>query len=99
VDVVHKDDVLRQVEIDANTDCGHGEAATNGFRKRMQSIRAALDERDFYAQKSLHFEKLQGKRDHQRSMRINNQWRLIVEIVGEVPNKKIWVIGIEDYHH
>jgi len=64
----------------------------------MQSIRAALDERDFYAQKSPHFEKLQGKRDHQRSMRINDQWRLIVEIMGEPPNKKVWIIGIEDYH-
>jgi toxin HigB-1 len=98
LDVDYKDETLRKAEIDPAADCGHGEAATNGFRKRMQSIRAALDERDFYAQKSLHFEKLQGKRDHQRSMKINDQWRLIVEIVGKAPNKKVWIIGIEDYH-
>lgn len=94
----HKDENLRKAEIDPAADCGLGEAVTNGFRKRMQSIRAALDERDFYAQKSLHFEKLKGDRDHQRSMRINDKWRLILEIVGEAPNKKVWIIGIEDYH-
>lgn len=98
MDVVFQDELLQQVEIDPNTDCGHGEAVTNGFRKRMQSIRAALDERDFYAQKSLRFEKLKGQRDHQRSMRINDQWRLIVEIEGTAPKKTVRIVGIEDYH-
>jgi len=93
-----KDENLRRVEIDPAADCGHGQAITKMFRRRMQSIRAALDERDFYAQKSLHFEKLEGKRDHQRSMRLNDQWRLILEIIGEAPIKKVWIIGIEDYH-
>jgi proteic killer suppression protein len=64
----------------------------------MQQIRSAMDERDFYALKSLRFEKLQGKRQHQRSIRINDQWRLILEIVGEAPKKTVWIIGIEDYH-
>ena len=98
MEVEHRDENLRKVETDATADCGHGESVTNGFRRRMQTIRSALDERDFYAQKSLHFEKLQGKRDHQRSMKINNQWRLILELVGESPNKKVLIIGIEDYH-
>jgi proteic killer suppression protein len=93
-----KDENLRQVERDIAADCGHGQAVTKMFRRRMQTIRAALDARDFYAQKSLHFEKLQGRRDHQRSMKLNDQWRLIVEILGEAPNKTVWIIGIEDYH-
>jgi proteic killer suppression protein len=92
------DETLLQAETDPDADCGHGEAVTNGFRKRMQSIRAAVDERDFYVQKSLHFEKLQGARAHQHSMRINKQWRLIVELKGEAPNKKVCVVSIEDYH-
>jgi toxin HigB-1 len=93
-----KDESLRRVEVDPAADCGHGQAITKAFRKRMQSIRAALDERDFYNQKSLHFEKLEGKRDHQRSMKLNDQWRLILEIVGVAPNKTVWIVGIEDYH-
>jgi proteic killer suppression protein len=92
-----KDENLRRVEIDATADCGRGEAVTKAFRKRMQSIRAALDERDFYAQKSFHFEKLKGG-DGLRSMRLNDQWRLIIEIVGEAPSKTVWSIGIADYH-
>jgi len=52
----------------------------------------------FMQLKSMHFEKLQGSRRHQRSMRINDRWRLIIEIVGEAPNKKVLIIGIEDYH-
>jgi proteic killer suppression protein len=64
-----KDENLRLVETSLAADCGHGQAITKMFRRRMQSIRAALDERDFYAQKSFHFEKLQGNRDHQRSMK------------------------------
>jgi proteic killer suppression protein len=31
-------------------------------------------------------------------MRLNDQWRLIVEIQGEAPNKTIHVIEIVDYH-
>src|ERR1039458_3089345 len=92
-----KDENLRNVEVDAKADCGRGQAVTKAFRKRMQSIRAALDERDFYAQKSLHFEKLQGE-EGLRSMRLNDQWRLMLEIVGEAPDKTMWILGIEDYH-
>ena len=68
------------------------------FRKRMQAIRAAPDERVFYRMKSFHYEKLAGARSHQRSMRLNNQFRLIVEYEGKSPNKTVVVIAIEDYH-
>ena len=74
------------------------EAVTNVFRKRMQLIRAAPDERDFYALKSLHYEKLQGDRSHQHSMRLNQKYRLILEYEGEGADKTIVIVGIEDYH-
>jgi proteic killer suppression protein len=64
----------------------------------MQAIRAASDDRDFYALKGLHFEKLEGARSHQRSMRVTKKWRLIVELRGEAPNKIVRILGIEDYH-
>jgi toxin HigB-1 len=64
----------------------------------MQVIRAALDERDFYALKSLRYEKLKGRRGHQHSMRLNDQFRLIVEYEGTGPDKTVVVVGIEDYH-
>jgi toxin HigB-1 len=74
------------------------EAITNAFLRRMQTIRAANDERDFYALKSLHYEKLKGHRDHQHSMRLNDQFRLIVEYEGTGPAKTIVIVGVEDYH-
>lgn len=64
----------------------------------MQQIRSAVDERDFYQQKSLHFEKLKGGRSHQHSVRLNDQWRLILEFDGDGSSKTVVIVAIEDYH-
>ena len=75
----------------------YSQAIVKAFRKCMQVIDNAVDERDLYAMKSLHFEKLQG-REPERSMRLNRQWRLIVELDESEARKKVRVKGIEDYH-
>lgn len=64
----------------------------------MAWLRDAEDERDLYALKSLHFEKLKGARAHQRSLRLNDQFRLIVEIVPTGARNAVVVVSIEDYH-
>ena len=68
------------------------------FKKRLNYIDAAKDERDFYAMKSLHFEKLKGKRSHQHSMRLNRQWRLILELKKDIGGNIVVIVNIEDYH-
>jgi toxin HigB-1 len=98
MEVEFDDESLGRLEADGQFDTRFDRAIVRGFRKLMQVIRAAVDERDFYAMKSLHFKKLEGDRSHERSMRINDQWRLIVELKGDAPNKKIRVKKIEDYH-
>jgi len=98
MEVEFADESLDRLEIDFQFTAGFDRATVKGFRKTMQVIRAAPDERDFYALKGLRFEKLEGARSHQRSMRVTKQWRLIVELHGEAPNKVVRVIGIEDYH-
>ena len=65
---------------------------------RIQQIVAALNEKDFYNSKGLHYEKLKGDRDHQHSMRLNDQWRLILELVERKGQKIVRIVGIEDYH-
>lgn len=60
-------------------------------------IRAASDSRDIRAFKSLRLEKLKGKRRTQHSLRLNKQWRLIIEVEKGEPNT-IWIVDIEDYH-
>ncbi len=96
--VTHGDSNLERLERDASFTGGWSPAVVKAFRKRMNFIRQALDERDLYAWKSLEFEKLKGPRSHQHSVRINDQWRLILEFNGEAPNKAAVIVSIEDYH-
>lgn len=97
MEVVFRNPDLDRLETDPNFDCGYSQAIVRAYRKRMQAIRSAEDERTFYAMKSLHFEKLHG-RGHQRSMRLNDQWRLILELESTEDGKVVCVISIEDYH-
>jgi toxin HigB-1 len=89
---------LEQLEKDPACNGGFGVVVVRGYRKVMRFIRSAGDERDFRAMRSLNFEKLKGDRDHQYSLRINNQWRLIIEIKKASPKNIIVVMSIEDYH-
>lgn len=98
MEVIFKDDSLDKLETDSGFDGGYQPGIVKAFRKRMQQIRAALDERDFYSQKSLRFEKLKGDRKHQYSIRLNDQWRLILEFKGKNPHKIVIIVCIEDYH-
>jgi len=70
------------------------------FFEVMAIIDAAVDERDLYAQKGLRFEKLKGKRGNQgqRSLRLNDQWRLIVTVDEDNEGNYLTIIDIEDYH-
>ncbi len=98
MEVQFKDADLDILEQDANFNAGLSQSLVSAFRKRMQQIRAAPDERVFYALRSLRFEKLKGGRSHQHSMRLNDQWRLIIEFDDSRSPKEIIIIGIEDYH-
>ncbi len=97
-EVGFKDESLAKLEREAECTAGHPEGVVKAFRKRMQQIRAAADERDFYALRSLNFEKLKGGRSDQYSMRLNDQWRLILEFQGTGQTKKVIIVAIEDYH-
>ena len=91
-------DDLDGLETEPERTCGFTREIVRGFRKAVQAIRAARDERDLYALRGLHFEKLKGTRAHQHSVRINKQWRLILELRGEATNKRVKIVSIEDYH-
>jgi proteic killer suppression protein len=89
---------LDRLEIDAGFDGGHAQAVVAAFRKRMQLIRAAPDERTFYQLKSLHFEKLKGDLAGSHSMRLNDQWRLILRLEEGTTAKVAVIEKIADYH-
>jgi toxin HigB-1 len=98
MDVTFKEQSLDRLETDASFSGGFGSAVVKAYRKAMQHIRAATDERTLYARRSFRFEKLKGNRAGQYSMRLNDQWRLIVELKGEGAKKVVHVVEIADYH-
>jgi proteic killer suppression protein len=98
MDVEFADPMLERLEREFQFTGGFSAEIVRAFRKRMQLIRGALDERDFYQLKGAQFEKLKGQRSHQRSMRLNKQWRLVLELREAATEKTVRVIGIEDYH-
>jgi toxin HigB-1 len=98
MEIAFDDESLDRLETDADYSAGFGDAVVKAYRKRAQQIRAAPDERTFYALKSLHFEKLKGDREGQYSMKLNDQWRLILELEGKAPSKVVRLIEIVDYH-
>lgn len=63
----------------------------------MTTLRAAKDERDLYALKGLRFEKLKGRKG-ERSVRLNQQWRLILSVEEDEQGTYLQIIDIEDYH-
>src|SRR3954469_3204114 len=96
--VRHTDGKLEKLEKDTGFTAGFGRPVIKGFRKVMAWITDADDERDLYAMKSLHYEKLKGNRSHQRSLRVNDQFRLIIEIDRSGPDRIVVIRGVEDYH-
>ena len=98
MDFRFEDDDLEKLYTDPNYVHGWSPAVVAAFHRRMVTIRSAPDERTFYGLKSLHFEKLKGARSHQHSIRLNDQWRLVVELEGKGPDKIVAIISIEDYH-
>lgn len=73
----------------------------DGFFEAMTVIKAAIDERDLYALKGFHFEKLKGTRGKagERSLRLNRQWRLIVRVEQDAQGKLILILDIERHYN
>jgi toxin HigB-1 len=98
MEVTFKNRSLDRLETDASYSAGFSDSIVKSYRKAMQHIRAASDERTLCTRRSFRFEKLCGSRKGQYSMRLNIQWRLIVELYGEGSTRTINVIEIIDYH-
>lgn len=73
-------------------------AVVTAFFEVMAIVDGAVDERDLYAIKSLHFEALKGDRAGEHSVRLNKQFRLVLRIEAGEPGNVIVVIEIADYH-
>lgn len=98
MEVRFRDSYYEQIERDPKYSSNFDARIIKAYRNRINYIRQAVDERDMFALRSWRFEKLKGSRCHQYSIRLNDQWRLILEMEGDAPNKIIVIVQIEDYH-
>jgi proteic killer suppression protein len=85
------------MEIDPHYRAPFPLAVVKAYAKRIWQLRAAADERDLNGNKGLHFEKYYAI-PGQHSIRLNNQYRLIVELEGDAPNKTVVITKVTDYH-
>ena len=74
------------------------EGVVEAFFDVVGVIAAAEDERDLRRLKGLRFEQLKGQRSHQRAMRLNDQYRLVVEREEDEKGRLFRIVSIEDYH-
>lgn len=73
-------------------------AVIKSFRKKLVLLRSAPDERTLRNWKSLHYEKLEGNLGGKRSVRLNDQWRVVFLLDESLKPPKLIVLSIEDYH-
>lgn len=75
-----------------------GPDVIKAFRKKVGFLYAAGSELDLRNYRALRFEKLVGDRAGQHSVRLNNQWRLILRIESDPEGRVLIIIEIVDYH-
>ena len=92
-----KSDLQRLHDMEDGSEAYPPEVVTRFFTV-IGIISAAQDLRDIRANKALRLEKLKGRRNNQHSLRLNNQWRLVIELEKQADGTMIWIIEIADYH-
>ncbi|NJO33293.1 MAG: hypothetical protein HC869_09235 [Rhodospirillales bacterium] len=67
-------------------------------RRKLTLLRAATDDRTLRNWKSLHYEKLKGDREGQRSIKLSDEYRIVFELDSEAEPPKATIMAIEDCH-
>jgi len=76
----------------------YGRDLVRAYRKKVGFLVNAGDERDLWNYRALRFEKLHGDRAGQHSIRLNDQWRLILWLETDDEGRILVVVEIVDYH-
>lgn len=73
-------------------------AVIKSARRKLTVLRAAPDERTLRHWRRLHYEKLKGERAEFRSIRLNDQFRMVFTLDDEADPLTVTITAIEDYH-
>ncbi len=98
MEVQHDDPTLERLDMDPEYQTNLAPAIARAFVKKMILVHSVPNEAELNKYPGLHCEKLKGDRSHQRSIRLNDQYRLIFEIRKRDGGNIFVVKGIEDYH-
>ena len=94
MDIEFRDEMLALVETDRAAETKFPVSVINSLRKKLGVIRAAPDERTLRNWKSLHYEKMAND---ERSIRLNDQYRLIFALNTECRPNKVTILRIWDH--
>ena len=94
----HANQTLQRMDDEPGFKGGFSPGLVQAFEIRMHAIRQATNENTLRAIKSFRFERLKGKRQHEYSIRLNDQFRLIFQIEKEAGGNRLVILNIEDYH-
>ncbi len=97
--ILFEDDELRRMAEDASyAPKRWGSNIVKAYRKKIQILAHAVDERDLRALRSLHLEQLKGDRAGTFSIRLNKQFRLILKFATDSDGRVVIIIEMVDYH-
>ena len=98
MDVVFGDADLAMIETEEAAKLRLPVAVIKSARRKLIMLRASPDERALRNWKSLHYEKLKGDREGQRSIRLNDQYRMVFKLDEATSPPTVTVNSTEDYH-
>ena len=98
MEIEFADESLTLIETDAAGATKLPIAVIKSARKKLVMLRAATDDRTLRNWKGLRYEKLKGDRDGQRSIRLNDQFRMVFLMDNDTDPKKVTILAVEDYH-
>lgn len=96
--IVFADPDLRRICTDEAHRLGLPVAVIQAARRRLVQLEAASDERDLRNLKSLNYKKLQGDKSGRRTVRVNDQYRIVFTLVETETPPIINIIDICDTH-
>ncbi|MDR6659722.1 proteic killer suppression protein [Tardiphaga robiniae] len=96
--IVFDDERLSRICTDEAHRLGLPIAVISAARRRLIQLDAARDERDLRNLKGMHYKKLSGDREGQRSVRINDQYRIVFTVEDAERPPVIRILEIDDIH-
>ena len=98
MDVVFADKALALIDTERAGETRLPVAIIKSARRKLTVLRAATDGRSLRNWNSLHYEKLRGSRERQRSRRLSAKYRRVFSLDENADPQIVTILSIEDYH-